>query len=105
MKTIEKNYYNTKQAVNFEGLYDHKGHKLKVFIKKDSYDFQSKATISVWSTDELKWNNLASIPYSLMDSVKTDIFYLRKVEELHYKEKCAITNDVITLTNKAKKIL
>jgi uncharacterized membrane-anchored protein len=36
--------------------------KMKIYIERDSYDHQSKATISVWSTATESWNEVASIP-------------------------------------------
>ena len=39
------------------------GHKLRIRIKRDSYDFQSFARIELWSETEGKWNFVHSIPY------------------------------------------
>jgi hypothetical protein len=48
-----------------------KGHKLRISIKRDSYDFQSYARIELWSDTEGKWNFVHSIPYPEMACVKS----------------------------------
>lgn len=46
------------------------GHKLRICIKRDSYDFQSYARIELWSDTEGKWNLVHSIPYVEMACVR-----------------------------------
>lgn len=41
-------------------------HKVRVNIRRDSYDFQSHARIYVWHAPSLKWNLVHSIPYQSM---------------------------------------
>ena len=43
-------------------------HKLRVTIKSDSYAAQCFARISIYSPEERKWNNLASIEHGLMQT-------------------------------------
>ncbi len=106
MKTIEKEYFNGRQSVEFKGIYEYKGHKLKINIDIDSYDFQSSAKISVFDPQKMKWNYLQSIHYSRMASVKDEaVFYQRRVDELRFFEKQAIQKDIDELLKKAKQIL
>jgi len=106
MKTIEKEYFNGRQSVEFKGIYEYKGHKLKINIDIDSYDFQSSARIYIFHPQELKWNVLQSIHYNRMESAKDGaVFYQRKVDKLKESEKRAIQEDINELLRKAKKIL
>lgn len=106
MKTIDRKYFNGRQSVEFEGIYEYKGHKLKIQIDIDSYDFQSGAKISVFDPQKLKWNHLQSIHYSRMESVKDEVvFYQRRVADLRFFEKQAIQKDIDELLKKAKQIL
>jgi len=106
MKVIEREYFNGRQSVEFKGIYEYKGYKLKINIDIDSYDFQSSAKISVFDPQELKWNYLQSIHYSRMESVKDEaVFYQRKVDDLRFSEKQAIQKDIDELLKKAKQIL
>ena len=102
-KILSREYFNGKQSVEFEGLYEYKKNKLKIDIDIDSYDHQSSARISIFDKQELKWNLLAKIPYSKMKS--TSVFCYRKINDLQYSEKFAIQKDIDTLLNKAKLIL
>ncbi len=102
-KILSREYFNGKQSVEFEGLYEYKKNKLKIDIDIDSYDYQSSARISIFDKQEVKWNLLASIPYSKMES--NMVFCYRKVDELRHSEKLAIRKDIDTLLNKAKLIL
>jgi len=111
MKVIERKYFNGRQSVEFEGIYEYKGHKLKVQIDIDSYDFQSSAILKVFDTKEMKWNFLVKVPYSQMASLKKDerdceaVFYQRKVDQLKPSERIAIAKDIDELLRKAKQIL
>ncbi|PQV65276.1 hypothetical protein B1R32_10113 [Abditibacterium utsteinense] len=57
----------------------YQGHKLRIRIKRDSYDFQSFARIELWSETEGKWNFAHSIPHSQMACVKSS--FEGKMEE------------------------
>jgi HKD family nuclease len=104
VKVIEREYFNGTQSVEFKGIYEYKGHKLKIHIDIDSYDFQSSGKISIFHPEELKWNMLQFIPYSRMESVK-NVFYQRKVDDLRFSEKLAIQKDIDELLRRAKQIL
>jgi len=106
VKVIEREYFNGRQSVEFKGIYEYKGHKLKINIDIDSYDFQSSARISIFNPQKLEWNYLQSIHYSRMESVKDEaVFYQRKVADLRFSEKQAIQKDIDELLKKAKQIL
>jgi len=47
------------------------GNRLRISIKRDSYDFQSHARIELWSETEGKWNFVHSIPFAEMACVKS----------------------------------
>ena len=106
VKVIEREYFNGRQSVEFKGIYEYKGHKLKIHIDIDSYDFQSSGNIYIFHPEELKWNMLQFIPYSRMESVKDGaVFYQRKVADLRFSEKLAIQKDIDELLHRAKQIL
>ena len=106
VKVIDRQYFNGRQSVEFEGIYEYKGHKLKIQIDIDSYDFQSSATLKVFDTKEMQWNYLVKVHYSQMESVKDEaVFYQRRVNDLRYSEKQAIQKDINELLRKAKQIL
>lgn len=44
-------------------------HRVLVRIRRNFYDFQSSATIVVWSPALKQWSALREIPYPLMDSL------------------------------------
>jgi len=103
MRKIEETYFNGSQSVEFKGIYNHNGNKIKIHIDIDSVGFQSSARCYVFNKQELKWNVLDSIHHSQMES--KSVFAYRNFYELSYSEKYAIENDVKTLKKKAKQIL
>lgn len=56
------------QSVTLVALYKVDGHKVRTTIKSDSYASQSEAVAHIWSKDSLKWNLIASVPFSLMQT-------------------------------------
>ena len=111
MKVLEELYFNGRQSVEFEGLYEYKGEKLKVQIDIDSYDIQSRAVIEIYDKKDNKWNFLAKIPYDMMYSLEPDdngnaaVFYQRKAHKLDWFERDAIKKDIRSLLRKAENIL
>ena len=103
MRKIEETYFNGSQSVEFKGIYNHNGNKIKIHIDIDSVGFQSSARCYVFNKQELKWNILDSIHHSNMKS--KNVFAYRNFYELSYSEIDAIENDVKTLKKKAKQIL
>ena len=107
MKTtkIDETYFNGSQSVNFKGIYKMNENKIKLSIKKDSYDKQSYARAYVFDKNTLNWNLLDYIPYSQMQVNLKEVFCYRKADSLSFAEKMAFFDDIKTLKNKAKNIL
>ena len=53
------------------------GCRLRIDIRRDTYDFQSHARIEVWSKAQTKWEFLGSIPYGKMSSLKASAYGAR----------------------------
>jgi hypothetical protein len=108
---LSENYSNGTQSVNYTALYKILGEKIRIKIKKDSYDFQSHAIAEIFqnSTAAKKWERLASIPFANMEVNKKGVFYQRKVNEsghgLTTEEKNAFQKDIIRLLKEATLIL
>lgn len=66
MKTLHLEIGKGSQDVVYTELLAHQSHKLKIVIRRDSYDFQSAATIQVFDTGACRWNHLAELHYSKM---------------------------------------
>lgn len=45
--------------------------KVRIHIKSDSYDSQCFARLSVWNSNDLKWNVVSSIPFSQMNTARS----------------------------------
>ena len=107
MENVEERYFNGSQSVEFKGIYNYKGHKLKIEIDIDSYNSQSSAKCFIFNKQELKWNYLDSIHYSQMESI--DVHCYRKVKNngdgLYPMELLSIEKDIRYLKNKARQIL
>jgi hypothetical protein len=98
--TIEEKYFRGSQSVEFTGIYNIEGFKLKVAIDRDSIDYQSSAIIYVWQTDSLQWSKVASIHYTQMESLK--VFAYANLADIN---KSFIQSDRNHLINLAKQIL
>lgn len=92
LKTIKENYFKGSQSMSFEGIYKLNDYKIKVEIKKDSYDAQSYGRIWIWKN--LEWSFIASIPYSQLNVVLNGIYYGSE-----------ITSNIKTIFEKDAKIL
>lgn len=69
MKTLSTEVGLGRQDLNYKEIIEHKGHKLRVSIKSDSYDFQSSAKVEVF--DNMKWNHVDGIHFSQMKTPAT----------------------------------
>jgi len=96
MKKLHTEVSKGSQSWNYERLLDHKGKRLKVLIKRDSYDNQSYAKMYIHKDDQ--WNLLTGIPYANMSSLS--ISYV----DSNITDKDFV-NDYLTLVNKSKLIL
>lgn len=70
MKTISKEVSGERQSTSFKEICKIEGISVRILIKVDSIDFQSKAVVDVFSTTDKKWNRVDYIPYSNMTSLK-----------------------------------
>lgn len=69
---IDNKEYQGRQSHNLTRvLKTSNGKKLRICIKRDSYDFQSYARIELWSEPEGKWNYVHNIPYPEMACVQS----------------------------------
>lgn len=55
-----------RQSVTSQDILLIDGHKIRLTIKSDSYDFQSSAVAEVWNGATLSWNRVHSIHYAQM---------------------------------------
>jgi hypothetical protein len=108
VKKLHDEYFNGRQSVEYRGVFEIKGEKIKIHIDVDSYDFQSSAKAYIYNAEEKKWNVLTSIPYSQSKAIN-NVFYQRKVDEsgsgLNFQEKSAFKTDIDTLFKRVKDIL
>lgn len=62
-KVISKSYTQGQQSHEYQEVLSIDDVKLRLFIKRDAYEFQSYAYIEAFSKADLKWNSIHSIPY------------------------------------------
>jgi hypothetical protein len=110
IKSYSREFSNGTQSLNFKGVYQLGDLKLAINIKRDSYDFQSYATITVWRPSDLSWSPVASIPYSKMNVVTSGIVdpYANAESFVHITNShqiSAFARDEKELLEKAKFIL
>lgn len=106
---LQERYFNGTQSINYEGLFSFMDHKLKVSIKKDSYDFQSSCAVSIFDKAKNAWNRLASIPFRQMQTVISDVYVYTKIEAsgkgLRHHDQDAFKKDIEELLDEAVLIL
>lgn len=61
-KIIDTMVWKGSQSWNYKRLIDLGGHRVKIFFKRDSYDFQCEAHADRW--DGAKWHRVYSLPFS-----------------------------------------
>lgn len=47
---------------------DGNGHRFRIVIVSDPYDFQSSASVDVWSKPKMAWSNVTNIDYGSMQT-------------------------------------
>ena len=102
VKKIEETFFKGSQSVNFKGIYKLNDFKIKIEIKKDSYDKQSYARVYVWKN--LEWSLVDYIPYSLCNVVVNDASRFTDINN-DFRTKLIFREDINDLKNKAKLIL
>ena len=109
IKCHSREFSNGRQSLNFKGVYKLGELKLSIDIKRDVYDFQSHATISVWRSEALSWSVVAFIPPSKMNANAEFIDPYTKAESFqnifYAKGISAFAPDEKELLEKAKFIL
>lgn len=66
MKTLHTEIGKGQQDVVYTELLAFGLNKIKIVIRRDSYDFQSSAVAHVFDTGAQRWNPLAEVHYSKM---------------------------------------
>lgn len=75
MKIIKTEYGKGTQSIELKEIREsEEGLKIKIDIKSDSYSFQSYARVSTFDPNQLKWNVLTSIHYSVMET-PNELYY------------------------------
>lgn len=102
---ILENLYNGRQSVVFEGICkitkEKINKKIRILIKKDSYDFQSYAKIQYWDGSE--WKHVTSLDWNKTKS--KELFHNKNVDELTTLERSHITSDKNELIKIAEEII
>jgi len=99
---IEEDIYKTYSALHYETTLRFMGRKIKIHIKSDAYDFQSSATLAVYSGDKLSWNMLHKIPYQKMQTAHMLYYKFNENEEPTLLSKYRFQKDIDTLLCIAK---
>lgn len=102
IKQIEETFFKGSQSVNFKGIYKMNDLKVKIEVKKDSYDFQSYARCYVWK--DLEWSFVDSIPSNLCNVVLKDANRFTDINT-DYITQSIFRTDINTLKQNAKMIL
>lgn len=68
---IEMTTWKESQSVHYRQLANLGNFKIRIQIKRDSYDMQSHATAYVFRAADLEWKVVYSIPYPEMATLKT----------------------------------
>lgn len=98
--SLELITWKGQQSVNYRQIITLENFKVKLEIKRDSYDFQSSAVASVWSTESMEWKNVYSIPGQLMKTSDNMVHGVEKVIPSNI-----FSMDIQTLLTGAKSIL
>jgi hypothetical protein len=102
MKTLNKEVGLGRQDLNYKEIAEIAGHKVRVRIKSDSYDFQSYAIVEVFS--ELKWNQVDFIHFSQMNTPEGLYYKVDRNGELSTSE-CHFKKDRDALIKIASEVL
>ncbi len=107
-ETIQEKVFKGTQSLNFTGIYKVNGprdlapEKFKVEIKRDSYDFQSYAKVSVWNETN-GWMHVASLNFKECES--SAIFSQTKPDDLTVEGIDFLGTDTEELLEMAKEIV
>lgn len=101
MKTIEKIIYRDQNDIYYNEIYTKYEYKIKINIKSNDYDFQCHAIAYLFKDG--KWNNVYSIPYTLMKT-PAGLGYKNIPLTIPHTETLFI-DDVIVLKDKINEII
>jgi len=73
IKLIKKEVSKGSQSLNYTEILKLNDYKIKIAIKSDAYLNQCRAIVEVF--DNLKWNRVASIPASEMETKKGLLYH------------------------------
>jgi len=97
MKKIESTISKGRHGVTLKEFVKYGDEKLRFNIYSDSYDFQCKASVSIYNKNDKKWNNLYSI-------LPADMSTSSKLSYRQYSER-DFTTDLNRLKKMAKAII
>ena len=97
MKTISERCYNLSQSWHYKHVVAIGKLTFKVYIKRNAYDFQCEASVSVYDINSQKWNRIVSAPIAECECKK--ISYVQK-----NVQSSAFANDAKRLLNEAIEI-
>lgn len=103
-KRMTQKAWHAEQSWYYEALWEASGEKLRLRIRRNTYDFQSYAIIEIYDPAQRKWNDLAAIPFANMASMAINA-YTRPED---FERNHLIRNfeaDENTLLNEARMVL
>jgi hypothetical protein len=66
-RKISRSLAKVRQGWELTAIYVHQsGARLRVRIRRDSYDHQSHAVVEAWAPRDLRWNEVHAAPYSAL---------------------------------------
>jgi len=74
MEPLFQKSWKGQQSLEYDATYALRKRKVRVRIKRDAYDFQSYARAEVWYPKEMRWNQVAEVPYPMMESLKASYY-------------------------------
>lgn len=85
---IEETISRSEQDVNYLLIANLDGHKVRVMIRSNTYDFQSHAKAEVWSKTDMRWNPVTHrTPGSMQTPFK--LYYSKEWNRAdHFGEDC-----------------
>ena len=89
-KAIEVKIWKGQQSINYTQIATMGSFKIRIDIKRDSYDMQSHATASVFSMEKLDWNKIYSIPYPEMKSLAASAYDNKPTELMFAADSLAL---------------
>lgn len=83
---ISAEIYKNRQSAVSSQIWKLGDNKVRLTVTSDSYDFQSSAIAEVWNANDLKWNRIHTIPFSLMRTPHK-LYYVKEALTNSYFQK------------------